>query len=282
MTIDAHQHFWQYDPVRNAWIDSSMAVLKRDFLPPDLKPLLAENGLNGCIAVQADQSENETHFLLQLADKHNFIQGVVGWVDLRSARLDERLDYFSQFEKLVGFRHIVQAEKNAKFLLREDFCRGIALLKRHGFTYDILVFPHQLGATLEFVRRFPNQPFVIDHLAKPYIKDGHFDEWASMITAIGQHENVYCKVSGMVTEARWTQWKYEDFLPYLDQVTEVFGPGRLMFGSDWPVCLLAGSYEQVAGIAKRYFESLSLAEQALVFGNTAMSFYGISTAHSWA
>ena len=273
--LDTHVHFWQYHPVRDAWIDDSMKVLQRDFLPTDLLPELTANGISGCVAVQADQSEEETHFLLQLAENHDFLKKVVGWTDLRSPDVTERLTYFSRFEKLAGFRHIVQGEADVNFLLRKDFCRGVAALEQHGFTYDILVFPHQLGAVLEFVQRFPNQKFVIDHLAKPYIKDGFFDGWAAMMREIAKHENVYCKVSGMVTEADWQGWEYADFVPYLDLVAEAFGTKRLMFGSDWPVCLLGGNYNMVLGVVQRYFDSFSLDEQVSVFGKNGSDFYKI-------
>lgn len=272
--LDTHVHFWQFDPERDAWIDDSMQVIRRDFLPTDLEPELLANGVTGCVAVHADQSEVETHFLLQLADSHNFIKKVVGWVDLRSPDIAEQLDYFSQFEKLAGFRHIVQGEADVNFLLRNDFCRGISLLERHGFTYDILVFPHQLGAVLEFVQRFPNQQFVIDHLAKPYIKDGFFDGWATMMRAIAQHENVYCKVSGMVTEADWQSgWQYGDFVPYLDLVSEAFGTNRLMYGSDWPVCLLGGGYGEVLNITKQYFDKFSKEEKQAIIEQNGSFFY---------
>ncbi len=271
--LDSHVHFWQFNPVRDAWIDDSMQVLQRDFLPADLEAEMIANGIIGCVAVQADQSEEETHFLLQLAENHEFIKKVVGWIDLRSPDVAERLAYFSQFEKLAGFRHIVQGEADVNFLLRKDFCRGMASLEQHGFTYDILVFPHQLGAVLEFVRLFPNQKFVIDHLAKPYIKDGHYDGWTALMREIAKQENVYCKVSGMVTEADWQGWKYADFVPYLDLVTEAFGTRRLMFGSDWPVCLLGGSYGDVVGIVRRYFERFSVAEFNGVMGGNGVDFY---------
>ncbi len=268
--LDTHVHFWQFDPIRDAWIDDSMKALQRDFLPPDLLPELTANGISGCIAVQADQSEAETHFLLQLAENHDFVKKVVGWVDLRSPDVEQRLDYFSQFEKLAGFRHIVQGEADVNFLLRKDFCHGIAALEKHGFTYDILVFPHQLGAVLEFIKLFPRQKFVLDHLAKPYIKDGYLDGWAALMREIAKHENVYCKVSGMVTEADWRSWKYEDFVPYLDLVTEAFGTQRLMFGSDWPVCLLGGGYVDVVGMVRRYFSEI---EVAAVMGENGAKYY---------
>ena len=280
LVLDAHQHFWHFDPVRDAWIDDSMKVIRRNFLPADLKPELDAHGVDGCVAVQAGQSEAETHFLLQLSEKYDFIKAIVGWVDLRADDIGERLDYFSTFKKLAGFRHIVQGEQDVNFLLRKNFCRGIAALEQHNFTYDILVFPHQLGAVLDFVRRFPHQKFVIDHLAKPYVKDGRFPdsyrEWASLMGKIAKQENVFCKISGMVTEADWQGWKYEDFVPYLDLVTEAFSPRRLMFGSDWPVCLVAGSYGDVLGIVQRYFGVFSPEEKADVMGKVAAGFYQIA------
>ncbi len=250
-----------------------MKALQRDFLPAELKSELDDNSIDGCIAVQADQSEAETLFLLELAEQYDFIKAVVGWVDLRAENLEERLSHFSQFKKLAGFRHIVQGEKDVNFLLHKNFCRGIAAMEPHGYTYDILVFPHQLGAVLEFVRRFPRQMFVIDHLAKPHIKDGYFEGWAILMREIAKQENVFCKISGMVTEADWQSWKYEDFVPYLDVVTEAFGPARLMFGSDWPVCLLAASYSEVLAIVQRYFKRFSKEEKDWIFGKTANSFY---------
>ncbi len=273
MIIDAHQHFWHFDPIRDTWIGDSMKVLQRDFLPADLQPVLEENGVSGCIAVQADQSVDETHFLLQLAEKHDFIKKVVGWVDLCSGSIAEQLSYFSQYDKLAGFRHIVQGEQDVNFLLGKDFCRGIAALEQYGFTYDLLVFPHHLGAVLEFVRRFPRQKFVIDHLAKPYIRNGYSDGWVLLMREIAKAENVFCKVSGMITEADWRKWKYDDLLPYLHVITEAFGTERLMYGSDWPVCLLAGSYGQVMGVARRYFENLPTPEKSKVFALNALNFY---------
>ena len=276
MTIDAHQHFWKFDPVRDAWIDHHMKILQRDFLPPELKTVLAENGVDGCIAVQADQSEAETRFLLDLADQYDFIKGVVGWVDLRAGNIGERLTYFTQFPKIKGFRHIVQGEADVNFMLRPTFKRGIAQLGKSGFTYDILIFPHQMGAALELVKAFPHQKFVIDHLAKPYIKDGFFDGWATLIRELGRCENVWCKVSGLVTEADWNQWKYEHFVLYLDLVFETFGCNRLMFGSDWPVCLLGGTYGRVKGIVDRYLEPFSKQEREEVLGRNTIDFYNLS------
>lgn len=274
-TLDTHQHFWKYDPVRYAWIDESMSTIQRDFLPTDLAPVLKANGIEGCIAVQADQTEDETQFLLDLSAQNDFIKGVVGWVDLRAPDVAGRLAYFAKHPKMKGIRHIVQGESDVNFLLRDDFLRGIKSLSRFNLAYDILVFPHQLGAALEFVRLFPEQPFVIDHLAKPYIKDGYFDGWAVLMKEIAQHPNVHCKISGMITEADWKRWKYEDFTPYLDVVFSAFGTTKTMFGSDWPVCLVAGSYEKMLGLVQRYMEKFSTDEQAAFFGNNGATFYNI-------
>ncbi len=276
MVIDAHQHFWQFDPVRDAWIDNSMSVLRRDFLPADLLPTLCDNGVDGCIAVQADQSEIETEFLLGLATRHDFIRGVVGWVDLRADNIEERLEYFAQYPRLRGFRHIVQGEADVNFMLRPDFQRGIGLLEKFDFTYDILVFPHQMGAALELACRFPRQTFVLDHLAKPYIKDGFREGWAVLLRELGRCENVYCKVSGIVTEADWQHWQYADFVPYLDEAFEAFGPDRLLYGSDWPVCLLGGDYGRVKGILTQYLGAFSPSDRSKVWGGNAARVYGLA------
>lgn len=274
-TIDSHQHFWRYNPVQYAWIDERMQRIRRDFLPEDLAPVLSAHGIDGCIAVQADQSEDETSFLLDLADKHTFIKGVVGWVDLQADSAASRLQHFAQHGKLCGVRHIVQGEEDANFVLRDNFRRGLTVLDRFDLTYDILVYPHQLGSVLSLVRQMPNQPFVIDHLAKPYIKDQFIDGWQTLITEIAKCPNVYCKVSGMITEADWQQWRYVDFVPYLDVVFSVFGTDRTMFGSDWPVCLVAGSYSRMIELVETYTHQLSDTEKAAFFGGNAASFYGI-------
>jgi L-fuconolactonase len=273
MRIDSHQHFWKYHPVKDAWITDDMKTIQQDFSPADLLPLLQENNIDGCVAVQADQSEAETDFLLQLADKNDFIKGVVGWVDLQAESLEERLQYFSQFKKLKGFRHIVQAEPADDFLLNNDFCKGIKQLSKYGFTYDILIFPKHLKYAAEFVKRFPQQAFVIDHLAKPNFKNGEFTEWKKGIKEIAAYPNVCCKVSGMVTEADWKNWKSEDFTYCLDTVTAAFGTNRLLFGSDWPVCMLAATYQETCNIAHRYFTQYSIDEQEKFWGKNAVDFY---------
>lgn len=252
-----------------------MAVLKRDFLPQDLLPELRASGIDGCIAVQADQSEDETVFLLDLASRHTQIKGVVGWVDLRASELPERLQYFSRFEKLRGFRHIAQSEPDDRFLLRPDFVRGIGQLADFGFTYDILIYPKQLPAAMELVARFPKQRFVIDHMAKPSIRSGEFDPWSGLMREMASFPNVYCKVSGLVTEAKWQGWRADDIEPYLGFVFEAFGCDRLMFGSDWPVCLLAGSYRQVTDLISSYSSRLPKEQQGRVLGLNAIEFYGL-------
>ncbi|OMP80937.1 MULTISPECIES: amidohydrolase [unclassified Chitinophaga] len=275
MVIDAHQHFWQYHPVKDAWITDDMKVIQQDFLPQHLLPVLAQNNVDGCVAVQADQSEVETDFLLGLAAGHDFIKGIVGWIDLRDADLENRLAHYSQFPMLKGFRHIVQGEPDPAFIIREDFCRGIHLLSKYNFTYDILVYPVQLPAVATFVQKFPDHRLVIDHLAKPYIKTGDVESWAQQMRAIAQYPHVYCKLSGMVTEADWSNWEPAHFTPFLEVCLEAFGADRLLFGSDWPVCQLAGSYTQVKGIVTDYISHLSATEQAKIMGGNAIAFYGL-------
>jgi len=276
LSIDSHQHFWKFDPVRDNWINDDMSVIQKDFLPRDLKPVLDKNSFAGSVVVQSDQSEVENEFQLKNAARYDFIKGVVGWVDLRSPTVEDRLSYYCKFEKMKGFRHVLQGEKDRAFMLQPAFMNGISLLKKYQFTYDILIFPDQLKHTLDFVEAFPEQPFVIDHIAKPYIKDKKIDEWKKDMEAIAEHENVYCKISGMVTEAGWKQWKNEDFTPYINAVVEAFGTHRIMFGSDWPVCLVAGSYEKVAGIVKDHFAAFSKTEKELFFGGNAIKFYNLN------
>jgi L-fuconolactonase len=251
-----------------------MSVLQRDFLPEELETQLAAHGIDGSVAVQADQSEDETRFLLQLAERHPFVVGVVGWVDLRAADLPSRLEHFSQFERFRGVRHIAQAEPD-DFLDREDVVRGIGLLSDFGLTYDILVYPRQLRAALSLVEKLSDQPFVVDHLAKPRIRDGEMEPWAAQMSELASYPNVWCKVSGLVTEADWSRWRPEDIHPYLDVVFEAFGPDRLMFGSDWPVCLLAASYPQVWELIDDFAACLSAAARDKLFGGNALRFYGL-------
>lgn len=272
--IDSHQHFWKYDPADHEWINDSMSVIRKDFLPGDLLPILQQNNIDGCIAVQADRSEKETDFLIELAAANDFIKGVVGWVDLRAENIRERLAYYKQYPIIKGFRHILQGEE-PEFMLQPDFLRGIAVLKEFGFTYDILIYPKHLSAAIELVKQFPEQPFVIDHIAKPFIKDGLIDDWKHGMETIAQFPNVYCKLSGIVTEADWNNWKQEDFIPYLDIVVKSFGVNRLVYGSDWPVCLVAASYEKMIGVVKDYFASFSQEEREAIFGVNAARFYNL-------
>ena len=272
MKIDSHQHFWIYDPVKQVWIDSSMQEIARDFLPEDLNSLLDQTQVNGCVAVQADQSEDETKFLLDLAKKNPFIKGVVGWVDLKSNNLHERLEYFSKNSLFKGVRHILQAEKKG-FMLQDSFLRGIGQLKNHKLTYDILIYPHQLEEATNLVERNLDQPFVLDHLAKPYIKDQKIDEWATQIQRLAEFKNVYCKLSGMVTEADWSHWHRSDFEDYMSVVLNAFGAERVMFGSDWPVCLLAGSYLHVIELVEQFIKDLSADDRNKIMGINAQNFY---------
>jgi L-fuconolactonase len=274
--IDSHQHFWRYRPETHGWINNRMAVLKRDFLPEDLEPLLRAEGVSGCVAVQAAQSLDETRFLLQLADEHPFIRAVVGWVDLIAPDLEAQLESFAGRERLRGIRHIAQDEIDDFWLAREDVIRGVGKLRRFGLTYDLLVFARQIGAAFALAKALPDQPFVLDHIAKPEIARGRVEPWATDLRRLAELPNVWCKLSGLVTEAR-EGWQASDFGPYLDVVLEAFGPSRLMFGSDWPVCLLAGSYPNVAALARRATSALSRDEQDAVMGGNAARFYGIET-----
>jgi L-fuconolactonase len=276
LRIDAHQHFWRYDPVEFDWIDDSMALLRRDFLPEDLSPLLRANGIDCCVAVQARQSLQETEFLLDLADRHAFVSSVVGWVDLRARGVEAELERLRGRPKLAGFRHIAQSEPDDRFLVSPEFMRGIAALARHDFTYDLLVVPRQLPAAIELARAFPAQRFVLDHSAKPEIRARTLEPWAAQIGALARLPNVHCKLSGLVTEADWIVWKSEDFRPYLDVILEAFGASRLMFGSDWPVCLPAASYARGLALVREFIFALSADEQAAILGGNAAAFYGIA------
>jgi len=274
MRIDAHQHFWMYSPAEYGWINDEMADLKRDFLPKDLKPLLVENGFQGSIAVQARQDLDETRWLLELADQNEFVKGVVGWVDLCSPDLPAELERFALSPKFVGVRHVLQDEPDDEFMLRPEFRRGIARLAEHGLTYDLLLYPRHLRVAVKLVRKFPEQRFVLDHIAKPGIAHGLMEPWELDIRELAMFDNVFCKLSGMVTEARWKQWKPQDFHPYLDVVFEAFGRSRLMIGSDWPVCTLSGSYEETVGIVTDYLKQSIPEETDDILGANCMRCYG--------
>lgn len=275
MRLDSHQHFWVYDEAHYPWIPKGSA-LHRDWLPNDLAPLLASAGMDGCIAVQARQTLEESRWLLTLADHSPLIKAVVGWIELRSERVEEELAELAADARFRGVRHIAQDEPDDRFLLRPDVLRGIGKLAQFGLTYDILVYPRQLPAAIELAAKFPSQPFVLDHLAKPLIKTGTMEPWRTQIRELAKAPNVMCKASGMITEADHQSWRDEDLRPYLDVAFEAFGPGRMMFGSDWPVCLLAGRYERVFGVVDAYTRQLGETERTAFFGGNAARFYGIS------
>lgn len=274
MTIDAHQHFWRYDPAEYGWIDESMSALRRDFLPGDLEPLLRSAGFDACVAVQARQTLEETRWLLELAIENPFIAGVVGWVDLQSPDVERDLERFAGRRKLVGVRHIVQSEPD-DFLLRPAFQRGIGWLERFNLAYDILIYPRQLEAAAALVSRFPSQRFVLDHLAKPEIGRRALDEWRRDLQGLAQFPNVSCKLSGMVTEADWRTWTPADLRPYIDAAADCFGANRLMIGSDWPVCTVAATYERTMSVVTDAIAGWTPDERAAVLGGTAIRFWNL-------
>jgi L-fuconolactonase len=277
MRIDAHQHFWRYNGDEFGWIDDSMSSLRRHFGPDDLQPELEGAGFQGSIAVQARQSLEETRWLLELAGASALILGVVGWVDLRSPDLRSQLQAFASNPKLVGVRHVVQSEPDDRFLLRPEFLRSIEALEEFDLTYDILIYPRHLPVAAEFVRHFPRQRFVLDHLAKPPIKNGSIHPWEAGMRELARFSNVFCKLSGMVTEADWQNWKPEHMTPYLDIALDCFGPERVMVGSDWPVCTVAASYAQTMNVVLDYFGKHARDVQDAVLGGNARRFWKLKT-----
>lgn len=273
--IDAHVHFWNYHKVRDAWITDEMKLLQRDFLPTDLTNEIKENNVEGIVAVQADPSENETLFLLNLAEKNPVIKGVVGWIDLQNKHVEKKLHYYSNVPIIKGFRHIVQSEPKG-FLLNEKFLNGIQYLNNFQFTYDILIYENQLQEAIEFVNKFPSQKFFIDHCAKPSIKNKSIHQWKQLMKVIAQNENVFCKISGLITEAIWNQWNEEAFYPYLDAVFDFFGTDRILFGSDWPVMLLSGNYLKWKKLVEQYMEPFSTEQKQKVFRENAIAFYNLT------
>lgn len=276
MNLDSHQHFWKYDPAQHVWMNDDMAVLRRDYLPPELKPLLAAAGFDGTIAVQARQMVEETEWLLKLAEEHDFIKGVVGWVDLRSPQLREQLEKFSKHPKLRGVRHVVHDEPDDNFMLRPEFRRGIGQLHEFGLTYDLLLFPKHLPVAVEVVREFSAQPFVLDHIAKPAIRDSQVSPWQEDLKRLAEFPNVFCKLSGLVTEAKWQQWQAQDFHRYLDIVIAAFGTERVMLGSDWPVCTLSGNYSSTMKIATDYIRKFPAEVREQILGGNCARFYGLN------
>jgi L-fuconolactonase len=273
MRIDSHQHFWIYNRERDSWITDAMQIIQRNFLPADLKPVLQQNRIDGCVAVQADQSETETQFLIDQAKQFDFIKGVVGWVDLKADDLESRLEFFQSTPVIKGFRHVIQGE-GAGFMLQPKFIQGVKALGKYNFTYDILIKEPQLEEALEFVKQVPHQKLVIDHIAKPKV-GSDLTYWRKYISSIAQRKNVYCKLSGMVTEADWNAWQADDFKPYLDTIFDVFGSNRVMYGSDWPVCLVAAGYEQQLQVVTHYIQAFTESEKQAIMGANAIRFYNL-------
>ncbi len=273
MIIDAHHHLWEFNTSDYAWMDDSMSILKQDYLPGKLEKQLAVAGVSGTIVIQARQNLEETRWLLKLAEENSFIKGVVGWVDLRSDQLEEQLEVFGGNPKLVGIRHVIHDEPDDDFMLRPAFVNGIEKLGSYGLTYDLLLFPKHLEKAVELVSMFPDQKFVLDHISKPRIKARILAPWRDDLESLALQSNVWCKISGLVTEADLKNWKYEDFIPYLDVVMGAFGTDRIMLGSDWPVCRLAGEYKEIIDISMKYFENYSHTEKAKVFRLNCSDFY---------
>jgi L-fuconolactonase len=270
--IDTHQHFWNYDATRHEWINEEMRAIRKNFLPEQLAPILKENKVDGCVSVQVDQTTEETDFLLALAKEHSFIKGVVGWVDLRASNLEDTLENYRDAKALKGFRHIIQGQA-AGFMLQPNLIQGLKKLATRNYTYDLLIYAHQLKEANEFIKQVTELPIVIDHVAKPNIKNSEMKDWKKEITALAKYPNVYCKISGMATEANWETWTMAGLQPYLDTVVETFGTERIMFGSDWPVCLVASSYAKWLNGVQNYFNTFSSTEQEAIFAGNAIKFY---------
>jgi L-fuconolactonase len=276
MRVDAHQHFWQFIEADYGWIDDSMHVLRQDFLPDDLAPLLKAQEIDVSVAVQARQSDEETRWLLELAETTEAVGGVVGWIDLRSEQLDESLSAYAGNPWLKGFRHVLQDEPDDCFMLQPDFIAGVAALAAHGLSYDILVFERQLPNVRALVDALPEMRLVIDHIAKPDILNDSWQAWADHMAALTGHAHLHCKLSGMVTEADWHNWTPAMFERYMGHVIDCFGPERVMFGSDWPVCTVAASYAQVVEVVREFVGRNCSDAEDDIFGNTAARFYGLS------
>jgi L-fuconolactonase len=275
MRIDSHQHFWRYNSAEYGWIDESMGALRRDFLPDDLQVEMDRAGIDACIAVQARQSLEETRWLLDLADAHSFIAGVVGWIDLQAGDALEQLEQFAGHSKLVGVRHVLQSELDERYMLRPAFCRGISLLEDLNLTYDLLIYPKHLPVAADFVSRFRRQRFVVDHLAKPDIKSGEIREWENGLRRLAEYPHVFCKLSGMVTEADWSRWTPDQIRPYLDVAVDCFGAHRLLMGSDWPVCTVAADYARAISVVDTFLAARPEADRDAVMGGNASRFWNL-------
>jgi L-fuconolactonase len=273
MIIDTHQHFWNYNPVEFDWIGEEMAAIRKDFLPDNLKETISGTEISGVISVQARQCLEETDWLLDLASSHDFIKGVVGWMPLSGDHITPLLEKYVENPWLKGVRHVVQGEPDPEFILGKAFNRGVNMLKDHGLVYEVLIFGHQLPNAIRFVDRHPEQSFVLDHIAKPKIRSNGISNWSRDLKELAKRENVNCKISGMVTEADYRNWTPEQLQPYLNVVLDAFGPSRLMFGSDWPVCLVATSYSGWLDLVKRFLSDLSREEQDQIFFRNAVKTY---------
>ena len=275
MRIDAHQHFWKYVPATHGWINDEMSVIRKDFLPNDLEPILSKHHIDGTIAVQADESIDETSLLLSLSEKYDFIKAVVGWIDLRSTEVNDQLAYYKQFKKLVGFRCIMQGQPDEAYLSNESFINNLHSLKAFNYTYDLLVYHHQLPSLLKMIDKVPENKFILDHIGKPDIKKKNISEWKENIFELAKHPGIYCKLSGMITEANHSTWTYDEIVPYMDVVGEAFGTDRICFGSDWPVCLVAGQYDKMIGVVETWASQLNTNTQEKIFGLNTCTFYNI-------
>lgn len=275
MIIDAHQHFWRYDPIGYGWINDDMKAIRRDFGPNDLKPILERNGVDGTVTVQVEEKNEDTLMMLEHADKHAFIKGVVGWTDLTSPTLEEDLLKWKRHEKLKGFRAIMQGSPDERYLSNRSFQSGVRMLKDHGYTYDVLIYHDQMASAARFLEKCPDQPMILDHIAKPAIRDGEIRKWREHMKLLASFPNLHCKLSGIITEARWDRWNYDLLFPYLETAGEYFGTDRLCYGSDWPVCLVAGRYDEVLAIVKKFLDQVTPAERKKVLATNTIEFYNL-------
>lgn len=273
--IDTHHHLWRYNSIDYNWIDDSMKILRRDYLPGELEVEMKMAGVTGTIVVQARQTLEETQWLLEISDSLSFIKGVVGWVDLQSTDLEKQLDEFAGHPRMVGVRHVIHDEPDDNFLFRPAFLNGIEKLQKYDLIYELLLLPTHLSGAVELVSLFPDQKFVLDHISKPFIKSGILQPWKENIEELAGQSNVWCKISGMVTEADHQGWKYDDFVPYMNTVVHAFGTNRIMIGSDWPVCKLAAEYKDVISIPIKFFASLSQSQKQSIYYQNAIDFYQI-------
>ena len=275
MRIDAHQHYWNYDPIRHDWIDESMKVIRKNFLPTDLLIEMKKNGIDGSVAVQVDETEEENYFLLKLNEENEFIKGIVGWMDLKSPTAEEQMQHWKQYQKIKGFRCIMQGKPDELYVKNDLFISQIKKLASYEFTYDLLVYHDQLPSLIRFVEKLPDNRMILDHLGKPNIKNREIKTWRENIKILAQHPGIFCKLSGLVTEANHNNWSYDDLMPYLEIASEAFGIDRICFGSDWPVCLVAGSYSEVVGVIEKFSSQLNEQEKDKIFGSNTMKFYNL-------